>query len=393
MRGARFVALVGDAELDEGNIWEAIADPSLHGLGSVMWVVDVNRQSLDRVIPDQKIKKLIEFFDGAGWQVVEAKYGRLMEAACARDGGHVLREFVDGMENERYQSLFAVHGPELRVRFLDQAPADLVEFVSVYDDEELERIVTNLGGHDLDVMLESYRACDAVDDRPSVVFAYTVKGWGLPIAGDPLNHAALLSAEQIAGLRESVGLDTSNEWDRFAPDTPEGMLCDLVGGELINHPPRPRPVVPIPDSTGVLTSRPVSTQETFGRVLTALANTPAVAGSDGDHLAGRQRVDEPRWLDQQDGGVRAAGATRLPRHRPAAALAAVGRRPPRRVGHQRDEPVPRPPRVRSRPRTARAPPAADRHGVRPVRVPRPRRADLRVCTTGPGSSWSARRPA
>lgn len=276
-RDARFIALVGDAELDEGNIWEAIADPSLHGLGSVMWVVDVNRQSLDRVIPDQKIKKLIEFFDGAGWHVVEAKYGRLMEAACARDGGHLLRDFVDGMENERYQSLFAVHGPELRERFLERAPADLVEFVSVYDDEQLERIVTNLGGHDLDVMLESYRACDAVDDRPSVVFAYTVKGWGLPIAGDPLNHSALLSADQISDLRESTGLDVAHEWDRFDPDTPEGRACNLVGGELTNRPVRPRPVVPIPDSTGVLTSRPVSTQETFGRVLTALANTPAVA--------------------------------------------------------------------------------------------------------------------
>ena len=137
---ARFIALVGDAELDEGNIWEAIADPSLQGLGSVMWVVDVNRQSLDRVIPDQKIKKLIEFFDGAGWHVIEAKYGRLHERRLRpRRAVTLLRAHIDAMENERYQSLFAVHGAELRDRFLDGADPDLAAFVAAYDDDELER--------------------------------------------------------------------------------------------------------------------------------------------------------------------------------------------------------------------------------------------------------------
>ena len=111
------------------------------------------------------------------------------------------------MENERYQSLFAVHGPELRARFLDGADPGLAPLVAAYDDDELERIVTNLGGHDLGVLLDAYRACDEVTDRPSVVFAYTIKGWGLPMAGDPLNHAALLTADQIADLRTATGLD------------------------------------------------------------------------------------------------------------------------------------------------------------------------------------------
>nr|MBA3604741.1 pyruvate dehydrogenase [Acidimicrobiia bacterium] len=100
---ARFVALAGDAELDEGNIWEAITDPALHGLGNVMWIVDTNRQSLDRVVPDQKIKKLMEFFAGAGWHVVEAKYGRLLTAAFERPGGDALRRHIDDMSNEEYQ--------------------------------------------------------------------------------------------------------------------------------------------------------------------------------------------------------------------------------------------------------------------------------------------------
>ena len=274
---ARFIALVGDAELDEGNVWEAIADPALQGLGNVMWVVDTNRQSLDRVIPDQKIKKLMEFFEGAGWHVVEAKFGSLLTAAFERPGGHHLRDRIDEMENEQYQSLFALQGGELRERFTDGASSGLRTFIADIDDDELRELVTNLGGHDLACLLDAYRQCDEVADRPSVVFAYTVKGWGLPMAGDPLNHAAVLSVAQIDDLRRVSGLTADTEWDRFDPDTPEGQMCGDTGGELNNQPLPPRPMLPIPDATDVLASKPVSTQETFGRVLTALGNIEPVA--------------------------------------------------------------------------------------------------------------------
>ena len=165
---ARFIALAGDAELDEGNVWEAIADPALQGLGNVMWVVDTNRQSLDRVVPDQKIKKLMEFFDGAGWHVVEAKYGHRLTAAFARPGGDALRRHIDDMSNEEYQSLFAHHGAELREKFLAGAgeSAALRRLLDDYSDDELAPLVQNLGGHDLRLLIECYRACDAVDRPP-----------------------------------------------------------------------------------------------------------------------------------------------------------------------------------------------------------------------------------
>ncbi len=271
------MALVGDAELDEGNIWEAISDPALQGLGNVTWIIDVNRQSLDRVIPDQKIKKIIEFFEGVDWHVVEVKYGRLLQDAFARPGGEVLRDHIDAMENERYQSLFGLHGAALRERFVEDASDELRAFVADIGDEELRPLVTNLGGHDLVCLLDAYRQCDEVSDRPSVVFAYTIKGWGLPIAGDPLNHAALLSGTQIDDLRTEVGLDVASEWDRFDLASAEGRMCGDTGGELNNPVLKPRPDLPIPDSTGVLASKPVSTQETFGRVLTSLAGIDAVA--------------------------------------------------------------------------------------------------------------------
>jgi pyruvate dehydrogenase E1 component len=283
-RPARFIALVGDAELDEGNVWEAIADPALQGLGNVTWVIDANRQSLDRVIPDQKIKKIKDFFDGAGWHVVEAKYGRLLQEAFSRPAGEVLRAHIDEMENERYQSLFALRGGALRERFVEGASDELIAFVAEVPDDELGALVTNLGGHDHGVLLEAFAACDAESDRPSVVFAYTIKGWGLPIAGDPLNHAALLSGDQIDALRSEMGFTADDEWARFPPDSAEGRLCAAAGGELNNVPSSPRPTLPVPDSAlaargsaARAVQRPASTQETFGRVLASLADIPAVA--------------------------------------------------------------------------------------------------------------------
>jgi pyruvate dehydrogenase E1 component len=274
---ARFIALVGDAELDEGNVWEAISDASLEGLGNVMLVVDANRQSLDRVIPGQKIKKLMEFFDGSGWHVVEAKYGSLLQAAFERPGGDALRRHIDEMSNERYQSLFALRGADLRPAFLHDADEAVHRFVADVPDHDLVPLVQNLGGHDLGLLLDSYRACDSVTDRPSVVFAYTVKGWGLPIAGDPLNHAALLSATQIDALRDELGLTADTEWDRFAPDTPAGRACARAGSSVNNVAPSARPALPVPDAVGVpVGAKPVSTQETFGRVLTGLGGVEGV---------------------------------------------------------------------------------------------------------------------
>ncbi|HEX9526301.1 MAG TPA: 1-deoxy-D-xylulose-5-phosphate synthase N-terminal domain-containing protein, partial [Streptosporangiaceae bacterium] len=96
---SRFVALIGDAELDEGNIWEAVADPATDGLGSVMWIIDVNRQSLDRVVPGIRIAQWEQQFTAAGWHVVEAKYGRRLREAFARPGGAALRDWIDAMPN------------------------------------------------------------------------------------------------------------------------------------------------------------------------------------------------------------------------------------------------------------------------------------------------------
>jgi pyruvate dehydrogenase E1 component len=274
---ARFIALVGDAELDEGNVWEAIADPATQGLGNFTMVVDLNRQSLDRVIPDIAAIRLERFFADAGWHVAEAKYGRRLTAAFAEPGGEVLEAHIDGLSNEAYQHLFTLDGQDVRTKFLTDADRAVGEFVAGYDDAALKHLITDLGGHDLGVLLETFRACDAEPDRPSVVFAYTIKGFGLPMAGDPMNHAALLSPAQIDAFRREVGLDPATEWDRFDPESPAGRWCRRVGGDINNPRPTPRPPLPVPRAArSVTTLGSVSTQEAFGRVLASLADVDGV---------------------------------------------------------------------------------------------------------------------
>lgn len=277
---SRFIALLGDAELDEGNIWEAVADHATHGLGNVMWVVDFNRQSLDRVVPGIRIQQWRAQFEAAGWHVVEVKYGPRLTAAYGRPGGAALEAWIDAMPNERYQSLFGLTPDALRERFLDGAPAEVVACFGDLPPVDLAALVTDLGGHDLDALLEAYRACDAVTDRPSVVFAYTVKGWGLPIAGHPRNHSALLTKDQVADLRAHTGLTEETEWDRLDPTSAAGQWAALRAAHLERPSHTDHTALVVPASSGTRATKPISTQEAFGRILVALSRHESV----GKHL-------------------------------------------------------------------------------------------------------------
>ena len=83
----RHIAIAGDAELDEGNIYEALLEGWKHDVRNLWWIVDYNRQSLDSVVPDRLFGRIEGLFRDMGWNVVTIKYGRKLEAAFAREGG------------------------------------------------------------------------------------------------------------------------------------------------------------------------------------------------------------------------------------------------------------------------------------------------------------------
>jgi pyruvate dehydrogenase E1 component len=264
-RGGRQIALIGDAELDEGACWEAIADPMVAKLGEVMWVIDLNRQSLDRVVPDIAAGRLAAMFESAGWQCVMVKYGPRLAAHGA------LRARVDAMPNEEYQRLLRADGPELRER--------LEVDVSDLEDRDLLATFRDLGGHDLGALVDAYRQADAERSRPTVVFAYTIKGWSLPTEGHPANHSALLNAEQFADLAAQLGTDPDDPWAGFAEGSPEAELCAATGRRLDR--PAPKFVAPppeVPADLGREHKGAESTQQAFGRFFVDLVReAPEVA--------------------------------------------------------------------------------------------------------------------
>ena len=277
---SRFVSVIGDDDLDLGDIWEAIADPVCAGLGRVMLVVDLNRQGLDRVVPDARATRLKRFFSDSGWHVVEAKYGHRLQAAFARPRGDALRYHFDSMANEDYQELFSLPITDLRERFLFGAQPEVVDLLEPYDDQALADLVFNLGGHDMDALIDCFQACDAEKYRPSVVFAYTVKGWSLPTAGAPDNHSALLRRADIDRLRVESGLTEETEWDRFDDDTPAGRLCLAKGAGSAPPPPAEahRSRIPVTAAPArIVRTGEVSTEDAFGQVLGRLTSMPYVA--------------------------------------------------------------------------------------------------------------------
>jgi pyruvate dehydrogenase E1 component len=273
---SRFISVIGDAELDEGNIWEALADPATANLGNVMWIVDFNRQSLDRIIPGVRIAQWRAQFEAAGWHVKEVKYGSKLQKVFEEPGSEVFKIWFDEIPNEQYQSLFGLTPQEARIRFLEGSPDGVTQFLEKHKDEELFEILTDLGGHDIASLLEAFKDCDGVEDKPSVVFAYTIKGWHLPIAGDKRNHSAQISKKQIDELRTSVGLSEINEWSKFEPGSPEDALCVSRGESLKRVPKKAEISAEFPHATGVAPKGFSSSQEVFGRVLTEISRNEAI---------------------------------------------------------------------------------------------------------------------
>jgi pyruvate dehydrogenase E1 component len=270
--GGRHVALVGDAELDEGAVWEALIDPMVPHLGEVLWVVDLNRQSLDRVVPDIAVGRIGRMFEAAGWQAITVKYGRRLRALFEQPGGDALRDRIDSMSNEEYQRLLRSPDADLRGRLADDARRrrPITKVLAALSDTEVAAALRDLGGHDLGDLLDAFDLAYRSTDQPTVVFAYTIKAWGLPTAGHPGNHSALLTADQWKDLGRQLGADPDDPWAPFENDTAEAALCReaavrLRPPELVSAPPPP-----IPADLGRHHAASLSTQEAFGRVLVDL---------------------------------------------------------------------------------------------------------------------------
>jgi pyruvate dehydrogenase E1 component len=280
-RGGRQVAILGDAELDEGACWEAVVDPMVSGLGEVLWIVDLNRQSLDRVVPDIAAERLEGMFSSAGWHTQTVKYGRLLESLFKRNGGAALRRRIDRMPNQEYQRLLRSDAGELRDRLPGRGRGrkEIAALITDVEDDDLLQAVGDLAGHDLGSLVDAFERADVVVDKPSVIFAYTIKAWKLSTRGHPANHSALLSPEQWKQLAPMLRADAADPWARFPEVSAEAELCRRAAARLERDPVVLRPGPELPADMGRAHAGRASTQQAFGRFFVDLAHAaPEAAG-------------------------------------------------------------------------------------------------------------------
>jgi pyruvate dehydrogenase E1 component len=272
----RMIALMGDAELDEGNIYECLIEAYKHDIRNCWWIVDYNRQSLDATTADRMFRRFDDIFETCGWRVVTLKHGRRQRDAFARPGGQALKEWIEDCSNVDYAALTYQGGEAWRVRLkrdLARNPAALA-LIDSFDDPALAGLMVNLGGHCVETLAEAFAG--AQDERPTLFIAYTIKGYGLPFAGHKDNHAGLMTEGQIDELRRRLGIADGAEWE------PWGGLGDNVAEQLrslvaaapfarkkgdVRRTPTPVPALPVPGGAEQ------STQAAFGKILLELAKS------------------------------------------------------------------------------------------------------------------------
>ena len=272
----RMVAVLGDAELDEGNVFEAMLEGWKHDVRNLWWVIDYNRHSLDGVVNDELFQRIRQFFENVGWEVVSVKYGRRLSAAFEGPAGEALKHWIDDCPNQLYSALTFKGGGAWRTALANDmaGTAGLAEFLDRHDDAALYALMTNLGGHDMASLVDAFDG--AGSDRPHCFIAYTIKGHRLPLAGHKDNHAGLMTPAQMDLFRDANRVPEGAEWDVHA-----GLTCDRSAfADFLASVPfakeRQGPtthrvaVKPLDPPTG----ETLSTQDAFGKVMTALSREP-----------------------------------------------------------------------------------------------------------------------
>jgi len=266
----RFVALIGDAELDEGNIYEALIEGAKHDVRNLWWIIDYNRQSLDATSADRMFERFDEIFQSCGWRVVELRYGKRLKAALNKY--LKLKAWFEALPNAELSALHYQGGAAWRTRIAAELGKSVAAFLKDHDDAALAALFTDLGGHCLESLVEAFDA--AQDDVPTLFIAWTIKGYGLPFAGHKDNHAGLMNPTQLAALREAMGVREGHEWEPLESvgDNARPGVESLIERSRILREKRARafggvtiPALPAPAGDEQ------STQAAFGRILLDLS--------------------------------------------------------------------------------------------------------------------------
>jgi pyruvate dehydrogenase E1 component len=273
LANGRMVGLMGDAELDEGNVFEALLEGWKHDVRNLWWLIDYNRQSLDGVVHDYLFQRIKDFFGSVGWEVIELKYGKRLEVAFEQPGGDALRDWIDTCPNQLYSALTFKGGSAWREHLKTDlgGTRGIKALLDDHDDAALHRLMTNLGGHDMASVLDALHGIDG--NTPACVVAYTVKGYNTPLAGHKDNHSGLMNPDQMAAFRADHAIRDGHEWEPAEGlDIDANALHAFLAAVPFNQRPAKRPTAAAVPVDALPTPRDprMSTQEAFGRILNDL---------------------------------------------------------------------------------------------------------------------------
>ena len=269
MSQGRMIALVGDAELDEGNVYECLQEGWKHDLRNVWWIIDYNRQSLDGVVHEGLSERLSSVFEAFGWNLIIIKYGKFQQDAFKEPGGEKLKKWIDECPNHLYSALIYEGGAALKERLLDDIgdQNEVSALINKRSDDNILDLMGNLGGHCVPTLCEAFESIK--DDKPTAFIAYTIKGWGTPLAGHKDNHAGLMTKSQMEIFKSKLGIIDGSEWNSFA-DEKENFYIDTHLKNLPFQKVKQRRYkskkINLDDIVAIKETK-ISTQNAFGKIL------------------------------------------------------------------------------------------------------------------------------
>ena len=271
-RNGKMVALLGDAELDEGNIYEALLEGAKQNVRNCWWVIDYNRQSLDAVVADELHLKIDELFASMGWRVVTLKYGKKLQNLSKIKGGNKILNWIDNCPNDLYSALSYLGSKGWRDHLNNDLKndKDALKIISSLNDEDLNETMSNLSGNDVEAVLEAFLEADN-DDVPTCFIAYTIKGFGLPLAGHKDNHAGLMNIEQMEVYKKELNIKQGEEWDYYSGinSSEKDIIKFLTNNSFYKNNNRnySDEKIHIPKKLIFKEGKSSNTQEVFGRII------------------------------------------------------------------------------------------------------------------------------
>lgn len=241
---AHFWCVLGDSEFREGSLFEATPDFAEREIGDLTWIVDYNRQSLDghRITnpgimhgtDDDRIRATME---ANGWEVFEARHGKKRLQLFERAGGQDFRNwFEKDLSDYELQSLLNVTEPNRVKEFLGDHHGKQIKnfdrFIGELSNQDIYDLLRDFGGHDIEVLQDVLTKSKQNKNKPSLVIAHTLKGWGLKMAAVAGNHSMLPDQEEMDQLREAQDISSHELFERFPENTREGKFLKDRGESL-----------------------------------------------------------------------------------------------------------------------------------------------------------------